>query len=190
MSSCVAKRALDKVFERYNRQVMNNIERANYVECLIATLLGDSWTLTWTTGYEWAPWDLEHDNGTRLEVKQAAARQSWHQCEDFKAKPPRFDIAPRSGYWTRDSKWCDKPGRHADIYVFAWHPETSKRLADQRAPEQWTFYVVRAKCLPPTQRSIGLNFLRCRTTQVESRTLSPAVDHLLERDFNGKRIDA
>ena len=40
MSSSVAKRALDKVFERYDRRVINSIERANYVECLIATLLG------------------------------------------------------------------------------------------------------------------------------------------------------
>ena len=138
----VAKRALKKLFERYDRRVMNNIDRGHYVECLVAMLLGPAWSLTWETGYDWAPWDLEHDRGTKLEVKQSAARQTWHKEEDFQAKAPSFDIAPRTGYSDRDGNWKNKPGRHASIYVFAWHPETKRGLADQRAPEQWTFYVV------------------------------------------------
>ena len=45
---------------RYDRPVTNNIHRAKYVECLVAALLGPSWTLPWTTGFDSSPWDLEH----------------------------------------------------------------------------------------------------------------------------------
>ena len=68
----------------------------------------------------------------------------------------RFDIAPRQGYWMAKDDWEDVWGRAVDIYVFAWHPETSKKLADQRDPGQWMFYVVRTEDLPPAQKSIGL----------------------------------
>ena len=68
--------ALATVFARYSRRVMNNIQRADYVECLVAALLGTEWTLPWATGYDWAPWDLEHVSVANIEVRQAAARQS------------------------------------------------------------------------------------------------------------------
>ena len=177
-----SKRALASVFARYDRRVMNNIDRAAYAESLVATLLEPAWLLTWATGYDWAPWDLEHRDGTRLEVKQSAARQTWHEKqEDIVANPPRFDIAPRTGYWDRAGKWIDKPGRHAHLYLFAWHLETRKCLADQRVPEQWTFYVVRTACLPE-QESIGLKRLRCLAEPLGAKSLSKAVEHVHERN--------
>ena len=161
MSNSVQEQTLATVFARYDRRVMNNIHRADYVECLVATLLGPAWTLPWTSAYDWAPWDLEHVSGARIEVKQAAARQPWHRGESVPARPPRFDIAPRRGaYWTLDSTWVEQPGRLADIYIFAWHPETRERIVDHREPEQWTFFVLRTETVPAAQRSISL--ARCR----------------------------
>ena len=52
MSNSVQEQTLATVFARYDRRVMNNIHRADYVECLVATLLGPAWTLPWTSGYE------------------------------------------------------------------------------------------------------------------------------------------
>ena len=53
-----------------------------------------------------------------------------------------------------------KPGRHADIYVFAWHPETKARRVDHRALEQWTFFVIATENLESTeQRTIGIAYL-------------------------------
>ena len=180
MRRIASKRTLASVFARYDRRVMNNIDRAAYVECLVATLLEPAWSLTWATGYDWAPWDLEHRDGTRLEVKQSAARQTWHEKqEDIVAKPPRLDIAPRTGYWDRTSKWIPKPGRHADLYVFAWHPETRKCLADQRVPEQWTFYVVRTIRLP-AKRGIGLKRLRCLAEPLGAKSLASGIARLYE----------
>ena len=39
MSNCVQEQTLATVFGRYDRRVMNNIHRADYVECLVAMLL-------------------------------------------------------------------------------------------------------------------------------------------------------
>ena len=87
---------------RYHRSVMNNVYRADYVECLVASTLGPKWWLTWERGWDWAPWDCQHASGTRLEVKQTAARQSWDRETLPRRRAPRFDIAPRTGYSTQD----------------------------------------------------------------------------------------
>ena len=71
---------------------------------------------------------------------------------------PAFDIAPRSGYWTREGEWIDTPGRHADVYVFAWHGRDDDH-ADHTDPGQWCFFVVAECCLPKGQKSIGLKRL-------------------------------
>lgn len=149
----------DLLLGPYDKPIMNNTHRAHFVECLIALALGDQWQLTWQQGWDWAAWDLESESGVRLEVKQAAARQSWDPPETPQ-RIPRFDIAPRDGYWTGEgSEWKDLPGRHADIYVFAWHGESRVELCDQRDAEKWLFYVVPEKDLPGNQKSIGLTAL-------------------------------
>lgn len=176
----LGKRALDTVLRRYDCKIMNNLHRAEYVECLVASLLGGRWTLPWTEGWDWAPWDLRNDLGTKLEFKQSAARQRWHKAEDFVAMSPRFDIAPRTGYWMAIDKWVAVPGRAADIYVFAWHPETSEKLADHRDPRQWMFYVVRTHDLPSEQKSIGLAGIKERAPMVRAEALASAVELLLD----------
>ena len=181
MSNSVQEQTLATVFARYDRRVMNNIHRADYVECLVAMLLGPAWTLPWTSAYDWAPWDLEHVSGARIEVKQAAARQPWHRDESVQARPPRFDIAPRGGYWTLDSTWVEQPGRLADIYIFAWHPETRESIVDHREPEQWTFCVLRTETLPAAQRSISLARVERLARTVRAESLAPTVKQMLKR---------
>ena len=180
MSDHLHERALKTVYERYDRCVMNNIQRGDYVECVVAELLAPDWVLPWKTGYDWAPWDLEHrSTKVKIEIRQSAARQPWDTCEDFEAKAPRFDIAPRKGYWTQDNEWNPEPGRHAHIYIFAWHPETKKSFADHRSPEQWIFYVLPTKCLPPDQLGIALSRIEdLHATRVRSNSLARVVEEL------------
>ena len=154
------ERILAMLRDRYDRPIMNNVDRGDYVECMIVTALGADWRLTWADKWVWAAWDCEHaPSGTRLEVKQAAARQSW----DGEPLPPgrnaSFDIAPRTGHWTRENEWVDSPGRQAHLYVFAWHGRSDER-ADQRDPEQWRFFVLAEQDLPRNQKSIGLARLK------------------------------
>ncbi len=143
---------------RYDRPIMNNVDRARYVECLVALTLGEGWELTG----DWAAWDCQQKSGARLEVKQAAARQSWHRETSAGNRSPRFDIKPRTGYWMQDGcqwVWVNKPGRPADLYVFAWHDENRHEHAEQRDADQWRFFVVAEQDLPKEQKSIGLTGL-------------------------------
>lgn len=105
---------------------------------------------------DWKGWDFEHIDGTRLEVKQSAAQQTW--AAPRSKSLPRFDIRERTGYWDNGSTWIARPGRYAQIYVFAYHP-VGGDAADQRDPRQWQFHVVRAARLP-VARTIALSKLR------------------------------
>lgn len=161
---------------RFDAAVMDNVYRGDYAECLVAYALGDGWTLTWTEGWDWAPWDIEHASGVRIEVKQSAARQSWDRTEiaPDRRTNARFDIAPRSGYWPRNGgDWIQfpEPSRPADIYVFAWHGQRKKGSTDQGDPEQWEFIVVPEFKLPKLQQTIGL-------TVLERIAVSCRFDHL------------
>lgn len=140
---------VDQLMKRfYGGPLINNVYRGDYVEALILSALGEKWK---PIG-EWGGWDLERDDGIRLEVKQSAARQPWHAAASA-GKPSRssFYITPRGGYYTDAGFWkrFDPPVRFADIYVFAWHPEKAPDIADHRWAEQWEFYVVRESKLPP-----------------------------------------
>ena len=142
----------------YHQPLINNAERGAYVEHLIVLALGEQWRLTWP----WASWDIQHRaDHTRIEVKQSAARQPWHQRPVPKALPRSFRgwlgiKKPSNGYYSEDGEWKETrpPQRHADIYVFAWHPvkdlrNADRRLrADHRRPDQWRFFVVAEGNLP------------------------------------------
>ena len=150
---------MEKVVQRYDQAVMNNVIRAEYVECMIAVALGPEWQFTWQQSSEWAQWDCEHKpSGARIEIKHSAAVQPWTRVSTRAQSVPRFDIAPRTRLWTQNgNKWIDSPGRRADMYVFAWHG--LKTGVDQRDPSQWVFLVVAESDLPPEQNSISLNRL-------------------------------
>ena len=99
MTDPLHRKILSAIAGRYDRPIMNNIHRAEYVEHLVAAALGSRWVLPWSDGFDWAPWDLEHrPSATRIEVKQSAALQPWHSAQGARTRAPRFDIAPRTGH--------------------------------------------------------------------------------------------
>ena len=160
-NAALHRRILTTLLGRYDTSVINNVHRAAYVECLVAFTLGTDWSLTWSRGWDWAAWDCQHTSGARLEVKQAAARQSWDRETLARRRHPSFDIAPRTGYWTQDgSRWVNCPGRPADLYVFAWHDERRYGHADHRNTNQWLFFVVAEQKLPKNRKRIGLTGLK------------------------------
>ncbi len=174
MDQCIQK----ALMRRYDTPVMNNVYRADYVECLVALALGTDWELTWETGWEWAAWDCQHTSGARLEIKHSAARQPWDREIIGLPRSPRFDIAPRTGYWTQNgSQWVDSPGRPADLYVFAWHGERRDRYADQRDANQWVFFVVAERDLPKNRKSIGLKALESISAPCRIEDLEPIVEN-------------
>lgn len=95
--------------------VQNNL-RAIVVEAIVELALQP--TGRWC-GSDWSGRDFQHEDGTRLEVKQSAARQTW--TAPAALRPPRFDISERTGFY-EGAAWTARPGRQAQLYVFALHP--------------------------------------------------------------------
>ncbi len=117
----------------YRQRIMNNVHRSEYVECLVALALED----TWERQEHWSEYDFKHKrSGKRLELKQSAVRQAWEQAEPSQS---RFEFKP--------------PGT-TDIYLFAWHGHW--RNAAHSDIMQWQFFVVPERDLPE-QKSIGVN---------------------------------
>ena len=99
MTANLHHRNLATLTRRYEQRIMNNVGRSDYIECMVASVLGADWRLTWADGWDWAPWDCEHmQTGTRLEIRQSAARQSWDHESTAVRRRPVFDIAARQGY--------------------------------------------------------------------------------------------
>ena len=73
----------------FGRPLILNSLRSWIVEAIPKAHLTSDWN--WTAS-DWAGWDFEHADGTRVEVKQSAARQSWTGLPK-KVMGPRFDIA-------------------------------------------------------------------------------------------------
>ena len=171
-SSLSRASVLAEVGRRYDQPVMNNVHRAEYVEALVALALRDS---GWTRTAPWGAWHFENESGVRLKLKHSAAVQSWGGggAQDS----PRFDIAPGKGYWDdEEGGWVESPGRHADIYVFAWHGGTGE-TTDQRDPASWEFYVIPERDLPK-QKSIALPAIRASVSRCRIQGPVAATDEI------------
>lgn len=155
------RRRIEALLVQRYRGVINNVHRGDYVECLVAEAAGKGWNLTWAAGLDWALWDISHESGARIEVKQSAARQTWDLKEQAPQRTGKFSIRLKSWHWNEDGVWKELPNRArtADIYVFAWHGERRHCRANHADPAQWRFYVVAESELPYLQESITLTNL-------------------------------
>ncbi|ALR20411.1 hypothetical protein ATN00_08905 [Sphingobium baderi] len=129
----------------FGKPLITNILRGHVAEAIIALALEPEWT--WCSA-DYAGWDFERSDGLRLEVKQSAARQSWGTDKPNK---PSFDVAARTGYWEGGTRWIEKPGRAAHLYVLAHHGIYDDS-ADHRDPSQWEFFVIPSGSLPDIKR--------------------------------------
>jgi hypothetical protein len=153
----------------FGKKVVQNDLRALVVEVIVHYGLKPDWR---HCSEDWNGWDFEHKDGTRLEVKQSAAQQTWAAP---RSKPSlRFDIRERSGYWESGITWISRPGRYAQIYIFAYHG-ISGETADHRDSSQWRFHVVRTSRLPAT-RTIGLSTIAALSPAFEWSALFEAVE--------------
>lgn len=147
----------NQLFERLNNRLfgsrlITNVVRGIVVEEIVAIALEPDWA---HCGSDYASCDMIHPaSGTRMQIKQAAALQSWGPLKG----PPRFSIAHKKGAWVDNGQsWIPGRSRNAEIFVFGWHPLTTDE-ADHRDPSQWHFYPVRESSLPD-QESIALSAL-------------------------------
>lgn len=123
----------------FDRRVVQNNFRGELVEEIVASVIHSEWE---HCSEDWSSWDFRRKRQL-VQVKQAAARQSWDR--DGEQTPKRvaaFTIRPNSGYYV-GSKWelLKKPERLAQIYIFAWHDDATAS-ADHFDFARWTFFVV------------------------------------------------
>lgn len=150
----IASRLAARLFDT---PIIENQYRSAFVEAMIEPYLAErGWRYV---GAGWSGWDFEHEDGTRLEVKQSAAQQTWSGTLGTRTRGA-FDIATRRGYFDQGgSRWNATPGRCAHVYVFAWNAHYGAEV-DHRKPEQWEFYVIPTLLLPSNQKSISLSRIK------------------------------
>jgi hypothetical protein len=165
------KNILESLVRQYDAPLIQNNLRGIYVELMVAALLGEGWR---HNGSDWGAYDLEHIDGTKLEVKQSAARQTW-SAQVTTTRNPVFSIRTPKIEWVENVRE-PRTARIANVYVFAWHGETSLS-ADHRDVSQWKFFVVPAKTLP-NQKTISLNPLMAITAPVDADHLKQSVEQL------------
>jgi len=127
--------------------VVSNATRGVLAEYLVAGALG---VADGCIREEWAAYDLEARDGTRVEVKSAAYIQSWHQERLSQISFP----VPKTRGWDRETnRQDDDPRRKADVYVFALLAHTDQATLDPLDVSQWEFYVLPTRVLDERRRS-------------------------------------
>jgi len=114
---------------------MDNTARGLLAEFLVATALG----LHNTPRVEWESFDLRTPSGLTIEVKSAAAVQSWKQTAPT---PIQFAIAPRMGWDPETGRYSGQVRRWADLYVFCVLEGT-----DPLDLGRWEFYLLSSAVL-------------------------------------------
>jgi hypothetical protein len=155
-------------------KIIDNMLRGDVAEDIVDGVLAQhGWRLCSGSG---TGWDFEHNDGTRVQLKQTALLQNW------KVDRPRpvFGIAAQTGHYADLGEGRYKfvtaptPIRYAHIYVFAYHAVTDE-TADQCDPAQWLFYVVPTTRLPPEGKSISLNTVQKLSDAYTCDTLPDAM---------------
>ena len=109
---------------------MDNTARGMLAEFLVATAVGKHET----PRVEWERFDVITPSGVTIEVKSAAAIQSWKQTVPT---PIQFAIGPRQGWDPKTGQSASRPRRWADLYVFCVLDD-----ADPLDLDKWQFYVL------------------------------------------------
>lgn len=167
----VATISANAAHSAFGRPLITNVLRAIVVEAIVDAALPTGWG--WCS-VDYNSFDFAHDDGTTLEVKQSAAKQSWALAGGSASKCS-FDVAARMGRW-EGATWIAEPGRNAHIYVLAHHPVTDD-TADHRDPQQWRFFVISAEQLPATKR-MALSGAQARSEEWTFATLGEGVEKL------------
>lgn len=166
----------------FGQPLVENYHRGLLVEVIVAAALAGPGGWRHSAG-GWGGWDFEHEDGTRLEIKQSAARQTW--VAPATTRSPAFSIAMKTGtYQGADWLPLSPPSRPAQIYVFAHHSRTDD-AADHRDPLQWGFYVVDTRRLPPG-KTIGLEGVKRLAPAAPWSALAIAVERV-RRDLDDER---
>ena len=152
-----------------NSDLLSNTARGVLAEYLVAKDLGINMSIR----IDWDSYDLETEDGIKIEVKSSAFVQSWEQNDYSEIN---FDIAPKYVWTGKGNELSEQKMRSADYYVFCLLKEKDQGKIDPMNMDQWEFYVLKTEVLNTLgdQKKIGLNSLKilqpmtCKFGEIES----------------------
>ncbi|MFZ4412011.1 MAG: hypothetical protein ACOYOV_02925 [Bacteroidales bacterium] len=143
--------------------LVGNTERGILAEYIVALACG----IDNRVRISWDAFDMELDNGIKIEVKSSAYIQTWKQKDFSKII---FNI-PKTYAWNyKENIYETEKKRQADVYVFAVLAHKDQETLNPLDTNQWEFYVVNTNELnkqigDAKQISIGkilkTNHLKC-----------------------------
>jgi len=136
--------------------LISNATRGVLAEYLVAVAL----ELDQGVRSEWDAYDLETEDGVKIEVKSSAYIQSWYQC---KLSQIIFSIRPTFAWDFKTNLQAKEKKRQADIYVFCLLHHKDQNTINPMDMSQWIFYVISTKQLESAcfeRKSITLKKLK------------------------------
>jgi len=127
--------------------LVSNATRGRLAEFIVANALGIS---VRGVRNEWSPFDLQTEEGVKVEVKSAAYIQSWFQS---KLSAISFRTPKTRAFDPETNRLESEAKRQADVYVFAVLKHQDKSTIDPLNLDQWEFYVVPTAILNARTRS-------------------------------------
>jgi len=127
--------------------LVSNVTRGVLAEFIVAKAMGIT---SQSVRSEWDAFDIETDEGIKIEVKSAAYVQSWFQNELSKIS---FQVQKKRVWDAETNRREEEPKRPADIYVFALLAHKDKKTIDPLNLNQWRFYVLPTEVLNRRKRS-------------------------------------
>lgn len=120
--------------------LIGNTERGMLAEYLVALAcaVDDKPRISWDA------YDLELDNGVKIEVKSSAYIQTWKQKTYSK---PIFNIQKTLAWDYKKNTYSIEKKRHADICVFALMAHKDQATLNPLNTNQWEFYVINTQAI-------------------------------------------
>ena len=135
--------------------LIGNTERGIIAEYLVALACG----IDVKPRISWDAYDMQLDNGIKIEVKSSGYLQTWKQKRYSK---PMFNIPKTFAWDSLENVYETHAKRQADVYVFAVHSHKDIATINSLDTNQWEFYVLSTSVLNDKmgdKKQIGLNKL-------------------------------
>ena len=132
---------------------------------------------------EWAPFDIQLNNGYCIEVKSSSYIQSWKQKEYAKI---RFGIAPRKMWNSKTGKYEATSRRSSHFYIFCVLKEKVQEKIDPMDINQWDFYIIPTYYINEklgSQKSIGLKkLIELKAILASFKEIKPIISEFIKKD--------
>jgi len=155
-----------------NSELLGNTLRGVLAEFIIASSID----ILDKPREEWDAYDLETNNGLKIEVKSSAYLQSWKQNNFSKIS---FGIQPTVEWDEKTNLRASTSKRQSDVYIFCVLHHKDKATVNPLDLSQWTFYILNTEILntkKANQKTITLaSLLKLNPTQVNYENLKDEI---------------